>query len=102
MPTKEEVIKALEKVDDPELQINLVDLGLIYRVEAGDDSVEVDMTLTAPGCPVAGMIVQQAEQAIKALGAQRVQVNLVWEPRWTEERISDRLKKMRKMGILRF
>lgn len=100
MPTQEEVLKALEVVKDPEIGYNIVDLGLVYDVDINGERVDVTMTLTAPGCPVAGMITDQATSVIRSLpGVREAEVHLVWEPFWTPDRMSPRLKKMREMGI---
>ncbi len=88
---REAVIAAIQSVYDPEIPVNLWDLGLIYRCDVtsrGD--VDIDMTLTAPGCPVAGqMPVMVAEAVENVEGVGRVAVQLVWEPGWTKARMSD-------------
>lgn len=95
---KERVIEALQQVYDPELPVNLYDLGLIYRLaikagergEQGGHVVEIDMTLTAPNCPVAEQIPRQVQQAAAAVaGVERVDVQLVWEPKWDKSRMSE-------------
>lgn len=101
MPTKEEVLKALEVVKDPELRINVVDLGLVYNVEVAEGKVLVEMTLTTPACPVGPMITSQAEAVLKGLpGVEEVHVALVWDPPWNPEMMSERLKKARSMGLM--
>ena len=85
MSTKEEVMTALDEVEDPELSLSIVELGLVYDVRFEDkDGVqhaEVDMTLTSPGCPAAAEIMSAAHRA--ALNAvESVHINLVWSPRW--------------------
>ena len=85
MTTKEEVLTALQEVEDPELDISIVELGLVYDVRFEDkDGVhhaEVDMTLTSPGCPAAAELMAAAHRA--ALNAvESVHINLVWSPRW--------------------
>lgn len=103
MITKEEALAALEKVKDPELNMNIVDLGLVYSVDIdAEGKVAVDMTLTSPGCPVGPMLMEEAQNAIRSAGAEHVQVNLVWEPTWNQEMMSERLKKLIRMGIMRF
>ncbi len=93
-PTEEirrKVIEALKSTYDPEIPVNVYDLGLVYRVDVDEEGrVEVDMTMTAPGCPVAGMVVAMVEAAIReAVGPDRsVRVNLVWDPPWTPERVT--------------
>lgn len=101
--TKEAVLKALEKVNDPEINLNIVDLGLIYEVDVSeDDKVHVKMSLTSPGCPAGGYIMEQAHQAIMSVeSVQDADVELVWEPRWNQNMMSERLKKMLRMGITR-
>lgn len=91
-----DIIEALKTVCDPEIAINIYDLGLIYDIRqnaAGD--VEIDMTLTAPGCPVAGILPQQAADVVALVeGTGRVTVQLVWEPAWSFERLSEEAKAM--------
>lgn len=89
--TFNQVIAAIQTVYDPEIPVNLWDLGLIYRCDVtsrGD--VDIDMTLTAPGCPVAGQMPVMVAEAIEKLdGVGLVAVQLVWEPGWTKDRMSD-------------
>ncbi|HLO04686.1 MAG TPA: iron-sulfur cluster assembly protein [Symbiobacteriaceae bacterium] len=100
--TKEQVMKVLMKVNDPELRLNIVDLGLVYEVEVTpDNNVGVDMTLTSPACPVGPLMQSQAEAAIKTIeGVNQVDVQIVFDPPWTESMMSERLKKARQMGLL--
>ena len=86
-----QVIEALKTVRDPELPVNLVDLGLIYElVVAKGGSVYVEMTLTAPSCPVAGSLPGEVERAVRAVpGVTDAKVKLVWTPPWTRERMSE-------------
>lgn len=100
--TKEQVMKVLMKVNDPELRLNIVDLGLVYEVEVTpDNNVGVDMTLTSPACPVGPLIQAQAEAAIKTIeGVNQVDVQIVFDPPWTQDMMSERLKKARQMGLL--
>lgn len=87
--TQDVVYDALRQVNDPELGINLVDLGLIYGVEIEEDKVQVEMTLTTPGCPMHSYIAQQVWHAVNDLPAvSEARVRVVWEPRWTPERLS--------------
>jgi len=87
--TQDIVFDALRQVNDPELGINLVDLGLIYGVEIEGDKVQVDMTLTTPGCPMHSFIARQAWHAVNNLpGVTDTMVRIVWEPRWTPDRLS--------------
>ncbi|WP_420565067.1 SUF system Fe-S cluster assembly protein [Thalassobaculum sp.] len=91
-PADEEVvIEALKTVFDPEIPVNIYDLGLIYEIERFDDgSVKIEMTLTAPACPVAGeMPMMVAEAVAKAEGVGEVEVTLVWDPPWSMDRMSE-------------
>jgi FeS assembly SUF system protein len=85
------VVEALRTVYDPEIPVNIYDLGLIYHLDvAADGSVRIDMTLTAPACPVAGELPGQVAAAVGELeGVGEVSVRLVWEPRWTPDRMSE-------------
>jgi metal-sulfur cluster biosynthetic enzyme len=90
----DQVKLALRKVKDPELGLNIVDLGLVYdiAVNASND-IHVDMTLTSPGCPAGPQIMTDVEQVLQALpGAGDVELNLVWSPYWTPERIEPRVR----------
>ncbi len=87
----ESVIAALRTVYDPEIPVNVYDLGLVYRIaHEGGGAVEIDMTLTAPGCPVASEIVRMVEDAVQAVdGVVSVKVTLVFEPPWDKSRMSE-------------
>ena len=91
-----DIVEAIKTVSDPEIMINVYDLGLIYKIhqeENGD--INIDMTLTAPGCPVAGILPQQvADAAAGVKGVGQVEVKIVWEPAWTMERLSEEAKAM--------
>ncbi|MGC8762879.1 MAG: metal-sulfur cluster assembly factor [Acidobacteriota bacterium] len=81
--------KALEAVVDPELGLDVVSLGLVYRLEAKGGEVQVDMTMTSPGCPVADQLLLEANNALlKVPGVEKARVNLVWSPPWTPEMMS--------------
>lgn len=86
---REQVLAALSDVWDPELALDVVSLGLVYDVRVDGEDVEVDMTLTTPGCPVSEQLPAEAEAAVRAAvpGAD-VRVLLVWDPPWTPERLS--------------
>jgi FeS assembly SUF system protein len=86
-----EVIKVCRNVFDPEIPVNIYDLGLIYDIDVDpEDRVNVRMTLTAPGCPVAGTLPPQVERQIEAIPQVRsATVELVWEPQWTKDMMSD-------------
>ena len=84
---------ALRRVKDPELNLNIVDLGLVYDIEVDGSTVRVDMSLTSPGCPSGPEIMGEAEQQLRTLpGVTDVQMNLVWSPPWTPERIEPRVR----------
>ncbi|MDH6263301.1 iron-sulfur cluster assembly protein [Bradyrhizobium sp. BR13661] len=88
------IIAALRTVHDPEIPVNIYDLGLIYQIEPKDDGlVEIDMTLTAPGCPVAGEMLTWVEKAvIEVAGVEKVAVRLVFDPPWDSSRMTDDVK----------
>ena len=88
---KDRVIEALENVIDPELGIDIMNLGLVYDVKMSDDNKHaiVDMTLTSMGCPLAPIIIEQVETAMLGVDEiEKVDVNLVWEPAWTKDKMS--------------
>ncbi|MEH7437166.1 metal-sulfur cluster assembly factor [Neobacillus drentensis] len=90
MNVKEKVLEALKSVYDPELNINVVDLGLIYNVEVSDEAdVIITMTLTTPGCPLHDSITTGVRYCVQGLEETRnVEVNLVWEPAWSPEKMT--------------
>jgi metal-sulfur cluster biosynthetic enzyme len=91
--TEDQVRLALRRVKDPELNLNIVDLGLIYDVYVDGPLVKIDMSLTSPGCPSGPEIMTEAEQQVRSLpGVEDVVVNLVWSPYWTPERIEPRVR----------
>ncbi|MBX5476126.1 MAG: DUF59 domain-containing protein [Clostridia bacterium] len=93
MATEQDVMEALSEVYDPELGMNIVELGLVYDVDIrSEKSVKVTMTLTAPGCPLAGTIDVQVRAALMALGFEDVDVEIVFDPPWTPDRMSDEAK----------
>jgi metal-sulfur cluster biosynthetic enzyme len=91
LPTDDDVWAALRTVNDPEVGMNLVDLGLVYRVEVQGPDVRVDLTMTSPACPLGDAIVDNAVAAIRAAapGAEKVDIALVWDPPWTPDRMSE-------------
>jgi len=96
--TEEEVYQALLNVYDPEIPVSIVDLGLIYDVQiSSGNNVNIKMSLTTPGCGMGAMIAGQAEQAVKDLGANNVLVEVVWDPPWNPDMMSDEAKQ--KLGI---
>lgn len=88
---KEDVREQLKEVIDPELDINIVDLGLIYEIEVDDENnVDVLMTLTTPGCPLHGVFDEMVKREIRKLDeANKIEVELTFEPRWSPEKMSD-------------
>lgn len=91
--SEDQVKLALRRVKDPELNLNILDLGLIYAIRVEGADVTVDMSLTSPGCPSGPEIMSEAEQQLKALpGVGAVTMNLVWSPMWTPERIEPRVR----------
>ncbi|MEO0959738.1 MAG: SUF system Fe-S cluster assembly protein [Pseudomonadota bacterium] len=90
-PLFDEVVEACRSVFDPEIPVNIYDLGLIYSIRIDEETnISVDMTLTAPGCPVAGEMPGWLADAIEPLpGVKSVQVQLVWEPPWGLDKLSD-------------
>jgi metal-sulfur cluster biosynthetic enzyme len=104
--TQQEVFAALKECYDPEIPVNIVDLGLIYEVKitpapaasSAGENIEVEMTLTAPGCPSSGYISDQVKQRLLRMpGVLDAAVNIVWYPQWTPERISAEARK--ELGI---
>ncbi|MGC2288240.1 MAG: iron-sulfur cluster assembly protein, partial [Thermoplasmata archaeon] len=92
---EQKILTNLKKIYDPEIPMNIVDLGLIYAFKwTGDASVTVTMTLTAPGCPVAGILADEVKSAVQAAeGVKEAVVDMVWEPPWTPDRMSDLAKR---------
>ena len=94
--SKDEIIEAIRTVYDPEIPINVYDMGLIYDIrQEKNGNIFIDMTLTAPACPVAGILPAQVAEAVAAVqGVGVVEVKVVWEPLWTVERMTDQAKAM--------
>lgn len=91
--TEDQVKLALRRVKDPELNLNILDLGLVYAIRVEGTSVSIDMSLTSPGCPSGPEIMTDAERQLKGIpGVTDVAVNLVWSPYWTPERIEPRVR----------
>ena len=88
---RNDIVRALRTVHDPEIPVNIYDLGLVYNIEFDDaGSVQILMTLTSPACPVAGMLVTQVENKVKTVEAvSDAHVELVWDPPWTVDRMSE-------------
>ncbi len=99
MVSKDEVITVLKDCYDPEIPINIWDLGLVYDINVQDDgNIGIKMTLTAPGCMMGGMIAEEVKSKIKAMsGVKDAKVELVWEPPWTPDKMSEEAKAQ--MGI---
>ena len=99
MVTNEQVYEVLRNCYDPELPVNLVDLGLIYDVQVDDDRVNVVMTLTARGCPAHSFISEQVRQAVAKLqGVKSANVRVVWDPPWDISRLSEAARKQLGLG----
>jgi metal-sulfur cluster biosynthetic enzyme len=91
--TQDQIRLALRRVKDPELNLNIIDLGLVYDIRVDGTNVDVDMSLTSPGCPSGPEIMGDAEQQLKAVdGIGTVSVNLVWTPMWSPDRIEPRVR----------
>ena len=88
---RDRIVDALKQIYDPEIPVNLYDLGLIYGFEVDPEGrVELEMTLTAPACPVAGMLVQDVATRVgRVEGVSQAHVKLVWEPPWTQDRMTE-------------
>ncbi|HTR19894.1 MAG TPA: metal-sulfur cluster assembly factor [Gemmatimonadales bacterium] len=94
-PTTEAVHEALRAVKDPELNLNIIDLGLVYDVEVDEGNVSIRMTLTSPGCPAGPMIMNDIHKTIRPMeGVKDVDIEIVWEPYWTPERIDPKIRAM--------
>ncbi len=94
MVSEKEVMDSLKTVLDPEIGINIVDLGLIYGIEIREKSVKVKMTLTMPGCPMSEYLVESAKNAVsKIAGLEKIEIDLVFDPPWNPEKISAEAKK---------
>ena len=102
MITKEAVLEELKKVIDPELHINIVDLGLVYDVEINQEAgtVVITMTLTTPGCPLSAVFEEWVPASIKNIeGVKYVKISLVWEPPWDPDKMTDDAKET--MGFIK-
>ena len=94
LPLEERIINVIKSVFDPEIPVNIYELGLIYDLKTtAEGDVAIQMTLTSPACPVAGSMPRQVEEKVAALpGVKSAKVELVWEPPWTQERMSEAAK----------
>ena len=90
---KEEIINCIKTVEDPEIPVNLYDLGLIYNIEIDNNNINIDMTLTNPNCPVAGSMPENVGKAIESIeNISSINIKLVWEPKWTKDLMSEDAK----------
>ena len=91
---KNKVIEEIKKIYDPEIPVNIYELGLIYKVEVDEkNKVNIDMTLTSPNCPVAESLPKDVKESImKVEGVSNVNLNLVWEPPWDKDKMSEAAK----------
>lgn len=95
MVTNDTVWEALRSVNDPEYPLSIVDLGMVYDVRVENETANVSMTFTSIGCPAIDMIVGDVREALTAIsGIEQVEVEVVWSPPWTKDKISDRGKKI--------
>ena len=100
MPTKEQVIDALRVVEDPELGMDIVELGLLYDVEVDNSKVKAIYSLTSIGCPVGPMIEQQIKETIEDMeDVSEVETELTWDPPWSPERMSEDAKFILGFGL---
>lgn len=89
---------ALKKVYDPELQIDIVNLGLVYKLEVENSTVNIEMTMTSPGCPLVKQIAFNAEnELLKVKGVEKVNLKIVWSPPWNPEKMSEEAKAILKI-----
>ena len=91
---RQRVVEALKQVYDPEIPVNIYDLGLIYHLDIGDDgAIAIDMTLTTPGCPVAETFPGMVEYEVSQVeGVKSAAVEIVWDPPWTQDRMTEAAK----------
>lgn len=91
--SKEEIIKCIKTVMDPEIPVNLYDLGLIYSIKNSNNNILIEMTLTNPNCPVAGQMPENVAKSIEQIyGLRSLEVKLVWKPTWTKDLMSEDAK----------
>ena len=90
---EEKIVAVPKTVFDPEIPVNIYDLGLIYRIENNDGNIDIDMTLTAPNCPAADFMAEDVRLKVAGIeGVKTVNVNIVFEPEWTQDRMTDEAK----------
>jgi metal-sulfur cluster biosynthetic enzyme len=94
IPTEDQVLEALRSVDDPEVGINIVDLGLVYRIDIAPEHVRIEMTMTSQACPMGDLISDNVRRAVVAIvpDGMGVDIELVWDPFWTPDRMSESAK----------
>ncbi|MFB6076272.1 MAG: metal-sulfur cluster assembly factor [Candidatus Aenigmatarchaeota archaeon] len=93
MVTEKDIENVLKEVKDPEIGIDVVNLGFIYGIEVEDNRVEIEMTLTVPGCPMHSAITRDVKNKVSELeGVEEVEVNMVFDPPWSPEKMSDKAK----------
>lgn len=94
MPSEDDIRALLRRVVDPEVGANIVDLGLVYRIDIAPERVEVDMTMTSPACPMSEMIVDEARALLEAAVPEgcHIEIRLVWEPPWHPDMMSERTR----------
>ena len=94
MPTSEAIRKAIRAVKDPELNLNIIDIGLVYEVDIDDEgAVHIQMTLTSPGCPAGAEIIDDVKRVVGEMdGVKSAEVELVWDPYWTPEKMDPRVR----------
>ncbi len=95
LPDSNAILAELRQVIDPEVGMNIVDLGLVYRVDVAADAVAIDMTMTSPACPMGDMMVDEVKTVVAALvpAGVRIEVQLVWSPPWEPSRMSEAARK---------
>lgn len=94
MPDSEQVRQALRRVVDPEVGINIVDLGLVYGIEVGTAEIRIVLTMTSPACPMSDLVMSDAKDAVRALvdDATQISLDLVWNPPWDPSKMSDKAR----------
>jgi len=93
-PSKKQILEALKQVDDPEIPVDIVNLGLVYGVSVEDGIVRLRLTTTSPGCPVGDFLTQAVERAlVKVPGVDAVDVEFVWDPPWSPEMMSEEARR---------
>ncbi len=94
LETEEQVVKMLKTVYDPEIPVDIYELGLVYKIDVADDgTVNIDMTLTAPNCPAADFIIEDVRQKVESIeGVKAANIQLVFEPEWDKDMMSDEAK----------